>query len=465
MNYASLSRDELIKSALNAIQDLDFIFKRSTDNPFEKQTNHLLPVVSRPLDHIREVAMALDNLFMQQFNNNERSGPGTFHPNSGVSFHNFGAPPHNMFNPNYNPNMPNMHMLPPHMGNHNTFAPYMRMVPPPQPGFNVGGPYSQMFYSTTHSDSNPFRNSLELKAILAMLELLKDDPKVADVVAVLVEQLFPNQERCLNLSLQLLFNSIQKKDRVNFSEEELKEILQAIKTNIECWLLVVNSKAFQPRPKLELEDWKAIEEACGANMSVVSEHKGALKKLILISAKSRALEYEKRTLNELVLQSFLTGAGRPLMELKGIAKQVIANWPKENAKDLQDFFENVLFCLQDESRAFENPSFQTLTRVEKTLAKQEHYPWDTFLLKLTKASLKKDTLEIFGAVLILLEYAEKPEAKSSLSKDNANFKKDVVTHLKAVESSINDFLWRKADGDKLIYKHLIDLFTYLSKTQ
>jgi hypothetical protein len=95
------------------------------------------------------------------------------------------------------------------MGNHNTFAPYMRMVPPPQPGFNVGGPYSQMFYSSTHNDSNPFQNSLELKAILAMLELLKDDPKVADVVAVLVEQLFPNQERCLNLSLRLLFNSIR----------------------------------------------------------------------------------------------------------------------------------------------------------------------------------------------------------------------------------------------------------------
>ncbi len=146
----------------------------------------------------------------------------------------------------------------------------------------------------------------------------------------------------------------------------------------------------------------------------------------------------------------------------------------KNAKDLQDFFEKVLFCLHDESRDFENPSFQTLVRTEKTLAlartektlaKQEHHPWDTFLLKLAKASLKKDTLEIFGAVLILLEYAEKPEAKSILSKDNANFKKGVVSHLKAVESSINDFLWRKADGDKLIYKHLIDLFIYLSKTQ
>ena len=146
----------------------------------------------------------------------------------------------------------------------------------------------------------------------------------------------------------------------------------------------------------------------------------------------------------------------------------------KNAKDLQDFFEKVFFCLHDESRDFENPSFQTLVRtektlalarIEKTLAKQEHHPWDTFLLKLAEASLKKDTLEIFGAVLILLEYAEKPEAKSILSKDNANFKKGVVSHLKAVESSINDFLWRKADGDKLIYKHLIDLFIYLSKTQ
>ena len=448
MYSTSLSRDELIKSALNAIQDLDFIFKRSTDNPFEKQTKHLLPVVSRPLDHIREVAMALDNLFMRHFNRSEHFGHSTSHPNTATPFPNFFTPPSNMFNPNYNPNTPNMHM-----------------APPPSPGFNVVGPYSQMFYSTTHNDSNPFQNSLELKAILAVIELLKDDPKAADVVSVLVEQLFPNQERCLNLSLQLLFNSIQKKDRVYFSEEELKEILQAIKTNIERWLLVVNSKAFQPRPKLELEDWKAVEEACDANMSVMSEYKGALKKLILISAKSKAVEYEKRTLNELVLQSFLTGAGRPLMELKGIAKQVIANWPKENAKDLQDFFENVLFCLQDESRAFENPSFQTLTRVEKTLAKQEHYPWDTFLLKLAKASLKKDTLEIFGSVLILLEYTEKPEAKSILFKDNANFKKGVVTHLKAVESSINDFLWRKADSDKLIYKHLIDLFTYLSKTQ
>ena len=150
----------------------------------------------------------------------------------------------------------------------------------------------------------------------------------------------------------------------------------------------------------------------------------------------------------------------------------------KNAKDLQDFFEKVLFCLKEQgffertlaclqgkSRDFENPSSQILTRIEKALAKQEHYPWDTFLLKLTKASLKKDTLEIFGSVLILLEYAEKPEAKSILSKDNANFKKDVVTHLKTVESSINDFLWRKADGDKLSYKHLIDLFTYLAKTQ
>ncbi len=137
----------------------------------------------------------------------------------------------------------------------------------------------------------------------------------------------------------------------------------------------------------------------------------------------------------------------------------------KNAKELQDLFEKVLTCLQGESQDFENPSSQILTRIEKALAKQEHYPWDTFLLKLTKASLKKDTLEIFGSVLILLEYAEKPEAKSSLSKDNANFKKDVVTHLKAVESSINDFLWRKADGDKLIYKHLIDLFTYLAKAQ
>ena len=91
--------------------------------------------------------------------------------------------------------------------------------------------------------------------------------------------------------------------------------------------------------------------------------------------------------------------------------------------------------------------------------------FNIFLLKLAKASLKKDTLEIFGSVLILLEYTEKPEAKSILFKDNANFKKGVVTHLKAVESSINDFLWRKADSDKLIYKHLIDLFTYLSKTQ
>ncbi len=446
MYSTSLSRDELIKSALDAIQDLDFIFKRSTDNPFEKQTKHLLPVVSRPLDHIREVAMALDNLFMKHFNCTEHFGHSTSHPNTATPFPNFFTPPSNMFNPNYNPNTPNMHM-----------------APPPSPGFNVVGPYSQMFYSTTHNDSNPFQNSLELKAILAVIELLKDDPKAADVVSVLVEQLFPNQERCLNLSLQLLFNSIQKKDRVYFSEEELKEILQAIKTNIERWLLVVNSKAFQPRPKLELEDWKAVEEACDTNMSVLSEYNGALKKLILISAKSKADEYEKSTLNELVLQSFLTGAGRPLMELKGIAKQVIANWPKENAKDLQDFFENVLFCLQDESRAFENPSFQTLTRVEKTLAKQEHYPWDTFLLKLAKASLKKDTLEIFGSVLILLEYTEKPEAKSILFKDNANFKKGVVTHLKAVESSINDFLWRKADGDKLIYKHLIDLFTYLAK--
>lgn len=150
----------------------------------------------------------------------------------------------------------------------------------------------------------------------------------------------------------------------------------------------------------------------------------------------------------------------------------------KNAKELQDFFDKVLFCLQeqdffekvlvcpqDESRDFENPSFQFLTRAEKTLAKQEHNPWDTFLLKLAKASLKKDTLEIFGEVLILLEYAEKPEAKSILSKDNANFKMEVVTHLRAVESSINDFLWRKADGDKLIYKHLIDLFTYLAKAQ
>lgn len=83
MNHTSLSRDELIKSALSAIQDLDFIFKRSTDNPLEKQNNHLLPVVSRSLDHIREVTKALDNLFMQQFNRNERSGPSTFHPNSG----------------------------------------------------------------------------------------------------------------------------------------------------------------------------------------------------------------------------------------------------------------------------------------------------------------------------------------------------------------------------------------------
>lgn len=136
-----------------------------------------------------------------------------------------------------------------------------------------------------------------------------------------------------------------------------------------------------------------------------------------------------------------------------------------DAKDLQDYFEKVLFCLRNESRGFENPSFQFLTRAEKTLAKQEHNPWDTFLLKLAKASLKNDTLEIFGAVLILLEYAEKPEAKSILSKDNTNFKMEVVTHLRAVESSINDFLWRKADGDKLIYNHLIDLFTYLAKAQ
>ncbi len=70
MYSTSLSRDELIKSALDAIQDLDFIFKRSTDNPFEKQTKHLLPVVSRPLDHIREVAMTLDNQLIQQFNSN-----------------------------------------------------------------------------------------------------------------------------------------------------------------------------------------------------------------------------------------------------------------------------------------------------------------------------------------------------------------------------------------------------------
>ena len=427
MYSTSLSRDELIKSALNAIQDLDFIFKRSTDNPFEKQTKHLLPVVSRPLDHIREVAMALDNLFMRHFNRSEHFGHSTSHPNTATPFPNFFTPPSNMFNPNYNPNTPNMHMAPPHTG---------------------------ISITDVNVTMDP-RDPMPQKTI----------EKIIDLTSQTRTQMFPNQERCLNLSLQLLFNSIQKKDRVYFSEEELKEILQAIKTNIECWLLVVNSKAFQPRPKLELEDWKAIEETCGANMSVVSEHRGALKKLILISAKSKAVEYEKRTLNELVLQSFLSGAGRPLMELKGIAKQVIANWPKENAKDLQDFFENVLFCLQDESRAFENPSFQTLTRVEKTLAKQEHYPWDTFLLKLAKASLKKDTLEIFGSVLILLEYTEKPEAKSILFKDNANFKKGVVTHLKAVESSINDFLWRKADSDKLIYKHLIDLFTYLSKTQ
>ena len=329
MYTTSRSRDELIKSALDAIQDLDFIFKRSTDNPFEKHTKHLLPVVSRPLDHIREVAMVLDNQFMQQFNSNEHFGHSTSHPNTATPFPNFFTPPPNMFNPNYNPNMPNMHMTPPHTGIHNTFALYGHMLPPP-PEFNVGCPYSQMFYSTTHNDSNPFQNSLELKAILAVIELLKDDPKATDVVSVLVEQLFPNQERRLNLSLQLLFNSIQKKDRVYFSEEELKEILQAIKTNIECWLLVVNSKAFQPRPKLELEDLKAIDEACNANMSVTSEYKGALKKLILISAKSRALEYEKRTLNELVLQSLLSGTPRPLMELKEIAKQVIANWSKES---------------------------------------------------------------------------------------------------------------------------------------
>ena len=127
MYSTSLPRDELIKSALDAIQDLDFIFKRSTDNPFEKQTKHLLPVVSRPLTHIREVAMALDNLFMRHFNRSEHFGHSTSHPNTATPFPNFFTPPSNMFNPNYNPNTPNMHMAPPYTGIYNTFAPYTHM--------------------------------------------------------------------------------------------------------------------------------------------------------------------------------------------------------------------------------------------------------------------------------------------------------------------------------------------------
>lgn len=303
MNYTSLSRDELIKSARSAIQDLNFIFTRLVDNPSEKQSYHLLPAVSRPLDHIREVTMALDNQFMQQFNSNERSDPGTFHPNSGAPFPNFGAPPPNMFNPNYNPNMSNMHMPPPHMGNHNTFAPYMR-VP---------------------------------ESLLTVIKLLKDDPTAVVAVSHLAGQLFPVQDFRLNPSLRLLTVILRHQRRFDFSDEELKEILQAIEAYLEQWVSSLNDQDVQPFPQLELEDWKAIVKACDAEINIITGMRLPKKKLVLIIAKSKVFNCEKFDLGQLVLDVFLSDNPRPLKELKEIAKQVIATWPKESTPSHNPF--------------------------------------------------------------------------------------------------------------------------------
>ena len=355
MYSTSLSRDELIKSALSAIQDLDFIFKRSTDNPFEKNIKHLLPVVSRPLDHIRNVAMALDNLSMKQFNRNEHFGHNTAHPNTGAPFPNFFTPPPNMFNPNQNLNMPNMHMSPPpHMSIHNTFIPHAHMVPPPPPrGFNVDGPYPQMFPqqnpnlppwalqpgpSVVNTSVPPlatslihdFNNKDYPESLLTVIKSLKDDPKAVGAVSFLVGQMFPVQDFRLDPTLRLLTANIQGQRRFNFSEEELKEILQAIEAYLEQWASALNGQEVQPLPQLELEDWKAIVEACDAEINIITGMRLPIKKLILIIAKSKVFACEKFDLGRYVLSAFLSDNPQPLMELKEIAKQVIANWSKES---------------------------------------------------------------------------------------------------------------------------------------
>lgn len=142
-----------------------------------------------------------------------------------------------------------------------------------------------------------------------------------------------------------------------------------------------------------------------------------------------------------------------------------------NAKDLQDFFEKVLVCLRHEFHGYKNSDAQDsekqllLTQVEKTLTKQRHRVWDVCLLKLAKASLKNDTLEVFGVVLMLLEFVKNPEVTSILPHENVGFNKSIAIHLNAIKTRISEFYTKTGPGDKLVYQYLIDFFTYLAKAQ
>ena len=350
MNTTSPSRKELIQNAREAIKKLDFVFltASSAATPAMKQDAFLLPTVSHLLECVQKITMSLDNLPMYQQN-------GGIYPNTGAPFPNFGAPPPNMFNPNQNLNMPNMHMSPPpHMGIHNTFIPHAHMVPlPPRRGFNVDGPYPQMFPqqnpnlppwalqpgpSVANTSVPPlatslihdFNNKDYPESLLTVIKSLKDDPKAVGAVSFLVGQMFPVQDFRLDPTLRLLTANIQGQRRFNFSEEELKEILQAIEAYLEQWVSTLDGQDVQLPPQLELEDWKAIVEACDAEINIITGMRLPIKKLILIIAKSKVFACEKFDLGRYVLSAFLSDNPRPLMELKEIAKQVIVNWSKES---------------------------------------------------------------------------------------------------------------------------------------
>jgi DNA-binding ferritin-like protein (Dps family) len=138
-----------------------------------------------------------------------------------------------------------------------------------------------------------------------------------------------------------------------------------------------------------------------------------------------------------------------------------------SAKELQDFFEKILVFLQDDSGGFENSDVRNsekqllLTQIEKTLAKQRHRVWDVCLLKLAKASLRNDTLEVFGVVLTLLEFVKNPEVTSILPHENVGFNKSIAFHLNRIKTRISDFYTSTGPGDKVVYRYLNDFFTYL----
>lgn len=222
-------------------------------------------------------------------------------PNSDAPFSNFGAPLPNMFNPNYNPNMPN------------TFMSNMQSIPVLQPH--------------NFSDKDCF------EALLKVIKSLKNDPKAVDVVSVLLSRMFPVQDSRLDSSLRLLTANVGNQLRIDFSEEESKEILQAIEAYLERWVSILDGQNVQPPPQLELKDWEAIMEACGTELNSLTETRLLVKKLILIIAKSKVFACEKFDLSQLVLDASLSFSPQPLMELKERVKQVIATWPKKSWAD------------------------------------------------------------------------------------------------------------------------------------